>query len=148
MKATNYLEVVGLILIGVALDRVINQEGNTAIPLAIDLGLSQHWNDNRFIFVALTCLAVALTLVVFQNIEREEEGAESRSAAPSRRGLLVSALHGIAFGLQIIIPALVSVLFEPSVGASLFIGFVLVDASLFIERYLEKRGSAFRQSEG
>ncbi len=140
MKATNYLEVVGLILIGVGLDRVINQEGNTAIPLAIDLGLSQHWNDNRFVFVALICIAVALTLVVFQNIEREEEEA-AEAGTPTRKGLLVSVLHGIAFGLQIIIPAMVAVLFEPSVGASLFIGFVLVDASLFIERYLERRAA-------
>ena len=139
MKATNYLEVVGLILIGVGLDRVINQEGNTAIPLAIDLGLSQHWNDNRFVFVALICIAVALTLVVFQNIKREEVDGSVGTA--SRKGLMVSALHGIAFGLQIILPAIVAVLFEPSVGASLFIGFVLVDASLFIERYLEKRGN-------
>ena len=141
MKATNYLEVVGLILIGVGLDRVINQEGNTAIPLAIDLGLSQHWNDNRFVFVALICIAVALTLVVFQNIEREEEEA-AEAGAPTRKGIVVSTLHGIAFGLQIIIPAMVAVLFEPSVGASLFIGFVLVDASLFIERYLERRAAA------
>lgn len=140
MKATNYLEVVGLILIGVGLDRVINQEGNTAIPLAIDLGLSQHWNDNRFVFVALICIAVALTLVVFQNIEREEEEA-AEAGTPTRKGLLISTLYGVAFGMQIIIPAMVAVLFEPSVGASLFIGFMLVDASLFIERYLEKRAA-------
>lgn len=150
MRATNYLEVVGLLLIGFALDRVINHDGNTNVSLAIDLGLAQHWNDNRFWFVALTCIAVALTLVVFQNFEQKEYEAESleQAAAGSKPGFFalnrksLMALLGIAFGLQAIITFVVTVLFAPRVGASLFIGFVLVDASIFMERYLQKRSSA------
>lgn len=151
MRATNYLEVVGLLLIGFALDRVINHDGNTTVQLAIDLGLEQHWNDNRFWFVALTCIAVALTLVVFQNFEQEESEADSLSQVWTDfkreffalgHNKLVGALHGLAFSLQIIIPLIVTVLFSPRVGASLFIGFVLVDAAIFIERYLQKRSSA------
>ncbi len=150
MKTTNYIEVVGLLLIGFALDRVINHDGNTTASLAIDLGLAQHWNDNRFWFVAFTCVAVALTLVVFQNFEQKEIEAESheqsatgskrRFFALNRKGLL--ALLGIAFALQAVITFIVTVLFAPRVGASLLIGFVLVDASLFIERFLEKRSAA------
>ena len=148
MKATNYLEIVGLVLIGFTLDRIINDTGNLTTSIAIDIGLSNDWNSNRFWFIAIICTLIALSLVILQNFELEEYRATTIGAAwkdlkreffALNKQNVVKVLRSLSFSLQIMIPLLLTVLYDARMGAALFIGFVFVDASIIIERHIQKQ---------
>ena len=138
MKRTNYLEAVGLILIGFGLYETIYTRARVT-PLAAEWGLTTDFDRARFLAVILNCVVVALSLIMIQ-IHQSDQGRQPISFSDTLRQMRESLrdwrgkMAPIALGLQFFSVSNVVGLFSIQAAISLLIGFVFVDLAILFER--------------
>jgi hypothetical protein len=138
LKRTNYLEAVGLILIGFGLYETIYTKAQTTI-MAAEFGLTATFDGTRFLAVFLNCVIVAVSLIMLP-FHKADAGTEPKSVSDALKQLWHSLLDWrssiapIAIGFQFFAIVMALNMFSPQSASALCIGFVFVDFSIFLEK--------------
>lgn len=140
MKRTNYVETVGLITIGFSIQQTIFGKLELSNgSLSGQLGLDNEFGQGRFLIILLQCLLIVISLSLLQKVEYEKSIGPSDYSLKTifiwifRKWRINEKLRFFSILAQAVCFTFTWEMFGNEAGASLAVGFLLVNASILRE---------------